>query len=137
MQLCLREIQLQGDQQVQAELINVGYGRVLFISVSAAGGTEEQEDDEISWGLFRISNFFYQLNNGRNNNNYQPSFPPQPALSKSYFEQIEEEGGNEEIESQLINNGKDQFCNKIKVKANQIKRMKMNYYIYRQNTEPD
>ncbi|KAA6397396.1 MAG: hypothetical protein EZS28_007072, partial [Streblomastix strix] len=72
------------DEQDQSELINVGYGRALIISVSTAGGCGEQEDKEICDRLIHIILFLSKLNNGRNGDfSPGPSFLPQPALSKS------------------------------------------------------
>ncbi|KAA6366840.1 MAG: hypothetical protein EZS28_037634 [Streblomastix strix] len=45
--VCLDLIQNNGDEQDQCELINVGYGKALIISISTAGGTEEQEVEVI------------------------------------------------------------------------------------------
>ncbi|KAA6382341.1 MAG: hypothetical protein EZS28_022129 [Streblomastix strix] len=57
----------------------------------------------------------------------------QPALSKSCIEQIEEEGGNEEVESQLINKWND---DDNKDQANQTKAEILNLYIDRRNPRP-
>ncbi|KAA6361489.1 MAG: hypothetical protein EZS28_042984 [Streblomastix strix] len=122
-----------GDEQDQSELINVGYGRALIIYISTAGGTKEQGDDEIYQGLQYISRFLHKLNNYNNYNN-NLSFPAQPALSKSGIEQIEEEGGNEEVESYLINKWNN---NNIKYNVNQIKRKILNFYIDRRNKRPN
>ncbi|KAA6383747.1 MAG: hypothetical protein EZS28_020726 [Streblomastix strix] len=70
---------------------------------------------------------------GRNGDD-QPSFSPQPALSKSCIEQIEEEGGNEDVESQLINNERYSFGWNITNEANETKKDILNLYINRINT---
>ncbi|KAA6371132.1 MAG: hypothetical protein EZS28_033342 [Streblomastix strix] len=129
-----RAIETQMINIYLSELINVGYGRALIISVSTAGGTEEQGDMEIRDGLQQISDFFRDIHNGRNNNNNYPSFPPQPVLAKTCLEQIEEEGGNEEVESQIINKQKDFYIN-IKDQANRAKVGFLNFYINRRNTK--
>ncbi|KAA6383129.1 MAG: hypothetical protein EZS28_021341 [Streblomastix strix] len=120
---CLWSIQLWGDESAHSELVNVGYTRVLVIAISTASGSGEEKAEEISLILFRISQFFNNLNKGRN------LFPPQPLLAHRSYEQLEEEGGNEEIDSQLINKG-HQYCN-IKDSANEAKQMIMNYFINR------
>ncbi|KAA6398404.1 MAG: hypothetical protein EZS28_006069 [Streblomastix strix] len=115
---------LEGDEQAQSELINVGYGRVLIISVSTAGGTgEDQNDTEIRLRLIYIQWFLRDLHYGKIYQ--QPSFPPQPALSKICAEQIEEEGGNEEVESFLMNKEKDE--------AIRVKRSISNFYADKSN----
>ncbi|KAA6370745.1 MAG: hypothetical protein EZS28_033728 [Streblomastix strix] len=129
---CLRQIRLKGDEQDQSELINAGYGRALIISVSTAGGTEEQGDDEIYSGLNHIYWFITLLHQGRYNYPH-PLFPAQPALSKSCIEQIEEEGGNEEVEAQLYNNGKN---DNIIDEAIEAKGEMMNIYFDRNNPKP-
>ncbi|KAA6361288.1 MAG: hypothetical protein EZS28_043186, partial [Streblomastix strix] len=40
---CLRWIQQLGDEQDQSELVNNGYGRVMSISFSTAGGVGEEQ----------------------------------------------------------------------------------------------
>ncbi|KAA6312385.1 MAG: hypothetical protein EZS28_055933 [Streblomastix strix] len=94
---CLSEIQSQGDEQAQTELINVGLSKALIIRINSAGGTEDQGDKEIEQGLQFIFEILNQLNKGKNNYyDFYPSFPAQPDLSQSYIEQVEEEGGIEE-----------------------------------------
>ncbi|KAA6366604.1 MAG: hypothetical protein EZS28_037869 [Streblomastix strix] len=115
--------------QLQTELINVGYVQDIMISFSTAGGIGEQQDDEIYWGLDCVSEFFNELHNGRNN--YLPSFPPQPGLSRICEEQIEEEDGNEEVESQLFNQGYD-----ITDQVYLAKRRLLNYFIDICNLRP-
>ncbi|KAA6360066.1 MAG: hypothetical protein EZS28_044407 [Streblomastix strix] len=84
------------------ELVNFRYVGALIISIGTAVGVGEQQDWGISDGFFYIHNFLLLLNIV--NNNWKPSFQPL-LLSKSCIEQIEEEGGNEEVESQLVNKG--------------------------------
>ncbi|KAA6363103.1 MAG: hypothetical protein EZS28_041370 [Streblomastix strix] len=76
--------------------------------------------------------FLSNLNKGRN---YNPSFPPQPLLVRRSDEQIEEEGGNEEIESQLINKKSD--YGHIKNSANYAKGWILNNFIKYDNPKPD
>ncbi|KAA6382204.1 MAG: hypothetical protein EZS28_022268, partial [Streblomastix strix] len=96
-------IQYYGDAQNQSDLVNYGYGRVLSISVSTAGGVGEEQDKECSIRLNRIYQFFKDLNQGRYYR--QPSFQPLPLLTRVSLEQIEEEGANEEIDAQMNNKG--------------------------------
>ncbi|KAA6343904.1 MAG: hypothetical protein EZS28_052274, partial [Streblomastix strix] len=127
---CLSLIKLYGDASVHTELINARYARVLVIAISTAGGTGEEQDLGIYDGLDRISEFIRCLNQGRN---YEPTFPPQPLLGRRSVEQIEEEGGNEEIDSKLINKGN---YSHIKTDANEAKRMILNYFIEQGNQRP-
>ncbi|KAA6398109.1 MAG: hypothetical protein EZS28_006362 [Streblomastix strix] len=62
-----------------------------------------------------------------------PNFPPQLALTKSCFEQIEDEGGSEEVEAQLSNNG---WNRNIKYQTYKAKGSIQNYFIDRKNTQP-
>ncbi|KAA6366114.1 MAG: hypothetical protein EZS28_038360, partial [Streblomastix strix] len=98
---CLSRIQSFGDEQVQQELVNYGYGRVMSLSFSTAGGVGEEQNMEIENGLYRIYRFLRQLHEGRNYP--QPSFQPLPLLVRSTEVQIEEEGAIEEIDAQMKN----------------------------------
>ncbi|KAA6364309.1 MAG: hypothetical protein EZS28_040164 [Streblomastix strix] len=73
------------------------------------------------------SNFLKYLIQGRN------SFPPQPLLARRSDEQLEEEGGNEEIDSQLINKS---FRGIIKNSTNLAKIAILNYFIEYSNQRP-
>ncbi|KAA6394606.1 MAG: hypothetical protein EZS28_009869 [Streblomastix strix] len=96
---CLDWIQYFGDAQVQSDLVNVEYGKVMTISISTSGGKGEELDKEIYNGLRYITFFLSSLHEGRK-------------------DQIESEGGSEEIDAQLINDG--DYGN-IKSKANDAK----------------
>ncbi|KAA6369969.1 MAG: hypothetical protein EZS28_034504 [Streblomastix strix] len=126
-QRCLSWIQCKGDEQIQTELINNGYGRVISIQISTAGGIGEEQDWEIFNGFIQISNFLRALHQGRNNY-YQPSFQPLPLLARRSEEQIEEEGANEEIEAQMNNKGN---YGNIKYYANSTKSATLNHFIHR------
>ncbi|KAA6369604.1 MAG: hypothetical protein EZS28_034869, partial [Streblomastix strix] len=130
---CLQQIHQFGETSAQSELINARYVGVLVITISTASGSGEEQDLEISNGLDFISDFLSNLNKGRSD--YEPSFPPQPLLARRSDEQIEEEGGNEEIESQLIKKG-DQYYY-IKSQANRAKGAILNYFIEQDNRKPD
>ncbi|KAA6397518.1 MAG: hypothetical protein EZS28_006957 [Streblomastix strix] len=87
-------------------LANSEYPGSLSILITTAGGSEEENDTEISSTLFNIQRFIEDLHKGRSIYNFftdHPAFPPQPMLAKLSNEQIEEEGGLEEIEAQLSN----------------------------------
>ncbi|KAA6355641.1 MAG: hypothetical protein EZS28_048831, partial [Streblomastix strix] len=123
---CLSIIQDCGDVSTNSELINVGYARVFIIAISSASGSGEEQDREIKDGLDNISQFIRCLNKGK-----QDSFPLQPLLAHRSDEQLEEEGGNEEIDSQLINK-RHQYCN-IKDQANIANGRILNYFIEQGN----
>ncbi|KAA6318152.1 MAG: hypothetical protein EZS28_054986, partial [Streblomastix strix] len=129
----LRDRQTDIQSQKQQQKVSIQYVGVLVISISTASGSGEEEDYEISIGLDRISRFLRCLNKGRKSSWY-PSFPPQPLLAQISDEQLEEEGGNEEIESQLINKG---FNGDIKTDANRAKIAILNYFIKQGNPRPD
>ncbi|KAA6375343.1 MAG: hypothetical protein EZS28_029130, partial [Streblomastix strix] len=127
---CLWQIQYYGDASVHSELVNARYARVLVIAISTASGSGEEQDEEIWSGLTSISKFLRDIHQGKQN-----SFPPQPLLVRRSDEQIEEEGGNEEIDSQLINKGNFFGCN-IKDEANRAKGRILNYFIEWGNPRP-
>ncbi|KAA6376535.1 MAG: hypothetical protein EZS28_027941, partial [Streblomastix strix] len=126
---CLGNIQFWGDASDQSELDNANYTGVFVIAISTASGSGEEDDGEIKDGLNYISEFIRCLNKGKQN-----SFPPQPLLAHRSYEQIEEEGGNEEIDSQLINKA---FSGNIKNSANRAKLAVLNYFIEQGNPKPD
>ncbi|KAA6387139.1 MAG: hypothetical protein EZS28_017336 [Streblomastix strix] len=123
--ICLYYIQYYGDIQVQSELVNIGYGRVMSITLSTAGGIGEEQDEQISNGLSRISWFPYELHEGRT---WQPSFQPLPLLVRNTQEQIEEEGANEEVEAQMTNKENKWNSNG---QANSTKAVTLNRFIHR------
>ncbi|KAA6373584.1 MAG: hypothetical protein EZS28_030889 [Streblomastix strix] len=127
---CLQHIHCSSDASAHSELANANYSGVLVIAISTACGHVEEYDKEIRNRLFRISQFLKYLIKGN-----QYSFPPQPLLARRSDEQIEEEGGNEEIDSQLINKGKGSFWS-IKNNANGAKRAILNYFIKQSNQRP-
>ncbi|KAA6367817.1 MAG: hypothetical protein EZS28_036656 [Streblomastix strix] len=120
---CLFWIRLKGDEQDQSELVNNGYGRVMSISFSTAGGKGEEQDKEIRLGLRSIYWFLSELHLGRN---WQPSLQPLPLLARRTDEQMEEEGAREEIDAQMNNNG---FDGNISVWANEAKEATLNRFI--------
>ncbi|KAA6374861.1 MAG: hypothetical protein EZS28_029611 [Streblomastix strix] len=95
---------------------------------NTASGHGEECDNEIYWGLDQTSNFLSCLNKEK-----YYLFPPQPLLAHRSDELIEEEGGNEEIDSQLINK-KSNY--NIKNNANIAKGAILNYFIEYGNPRP-
>ncbi|KAA6373147.1 MAG: hypothetical protein EZS28_031326 [Streblomastix strix] len=120
---CLKQIQENGDEYDQTVLVNYGYGKVMSISFSTAGGIGEEEDYEIQQRLNYIQWFLGDLHEGSNR---QQSFQPLPLLARNTEEQIEEEGANEEIEAQM-NNIEIEW--NIKGYANDVKSMALNLFI--------
>ncbi|KAA6356773.1 MAG: hypothetical protein EZS28_047700 [Streblomastix strix] len=121
---CLYWIRYYGDEQDQSELANNGYGRMLSITFSTAGGKGEEQDEEINNQLRSIYWFLRELHLGRN---WQPSFQPLPLLVRRSEEQMEEEGANEEIDTQMNNNG---YYGDIKSNANYVKAATLNRFIH-------
>ncbi|KAA6398505.1 MAG: hypothetical protein EZS28_005971 [Streblomastix strix] len=111
-------------QEVAVEDVLVQFSSVVI----TANGHGEEKDKEIYWGLDYISNFLRCLNKGK-----QYSFPPQLLLAHRSDEQIEEEGGNEEIDSQQINK-KSNY--NIKNNAIIAKGAILNNFIEQGNTRP-
>ncbi|KAA6362541.1 MAG: hypothetical protein EZS28_041932 [Streblomastix strix] len=127
---CLWHIQYFGDAFVHSELVNANYTGVLVIAISTASGSGEEYDEDIYKGLDRIYIFICNLKQGKQ---YNATFPPQTLLARRSDEQIEEEGGNEEIDSQQINKG---FSRNIKLYANIAKGAILNYFIEQGNQRP-
>ncbi|KAA6377202.1 MAG: hypothetical protein EZS28_027271 [Streblomastix strix] len=120
---CLHCIRRFGDAQVQTELVNIGYGRVMSMSFCTAGGNGEEQDVEIKIGLSQISDFLKALRKGRN-----VSFQVLLLRLRRTVEQIEEEGANEEIDVQMMN--KENQWN-IKSWANDTKEATLNRFIHK------
>ncbi|KAA6367411.1 MAG: hypothetical protein EZS28_037062 [Streblomastix strix] len=124
---CLSQIQHYGDEQIQTEIVNQEYGRVMSIVISTAGGKGEEQDYEIENGLLRISEFLTKLHNGRNQYWY-PQLQPLPLLARRTEEQIEVEGSNEEIEAQMINKREGYYF--IMNYADDAKAATLNHFIH-------
>ncbi|KAA6362762.1 MAG: hypothetical protein EZS28_041711, partial [Streblomastix strix] len=131
---CLDSIHIQGDEQVQVELVTNGYPRVLVSIINTAGGNEQEQDQGIHEGLINISWFIGKILEGRQTDRYDPQTPlsPQPILLKSCLEQIIDEGENEEIEAQLVNKQEGYGYN-IMGNANWGKRLILNFFVDRSN----
>ncbi|KAA6379236.1 MAG: hypothetical protein EZS28_025239 [Streblomastix strix] len=127
--ICLDFIQRQGDTAAQSQLVAFGYVRILIIVISTAGGLGEEHDQEINEVLIHISDFLFELHKGRNA--HLPHFQSESLLARRSIEQIEDEGGNEEIDSQLINKGKEILFARgsFKKMANDAKGQILNFYI--------
>ncbi|KAA6361797.1 MAG: hypothetical protein EZS28_042676 [Streblomastix strix] len=125
--LCLYWIQYNGEEQDQTVLVRQGYGRVMSITFSTAGGVGEEEDYEIYSGLIYIYYFFRKLHE-RRSYDWQRSIHPLPLLLRRSEEQIEEEGAIEEIEAQMNNKG---YYGNIKQYANEAKTTILNRFIHR------
>ncbi|KAA6404364.1 MAG: hypothetical protein EZS28_000099 [Streblomastix strix] len=121
----LLKIPEYGDAQDFADLVNVGFGKVICISFSTAGGIGEEDDEEIKSGLINIYVFLRELQEGRNH--YQPSFQPLPLLVRRTEEQMEEDGALEEMEAQMDNVG---YFGVVKVYANLAKDATLNRFIH-------
>ncbi|KAA6386979.1 MAG: hypothetical protein EZS28_017494 [Streblomastix strix] len=134
---CLYRIQIYGDESTQSELVSSEYAVISVLQVSTAGGDGEQEDFGIFSGLYNISEFLKSLYQGRQTDNINPGppFPQQISLARRSNEQIEEEGGNEEIEAQLINKG--EIFGQIKQTAKNSKCQLLNYFIDQRNPRPN
>ncbi|KAA6380022.1 MAG: hypothetical protein EZS28_024452, partial [Streblomastix strix] len=124
---CLGQIRCYGDAQNFADLVNVEYGRMTSIAFCTAGGVGEEQDAEIFIVLDHFYNFLRQLHEGRYYR--QLFFQPLPLLARRTEEQIEEEGANEEIEAQMINNG---YYVSIKYWTNMAKAKTLNHFIHRE-----
>ncbi|KAA6372917.1 MAG: hypothetical protein EZS28_031556 [Streblomastix strix] len=138
---CLDYIYYWGDEQVQVELVTNGYPRLLVIVINTAGGNEQEQDGGIIQGLLNSIRFIYVILKGRETNQYNLCTPlsPQPDLLKSCQEQIEDEGGNEEIEAQLVNkqwNDDLQGNYIIKGTANWAKGSILNFYVDNNSPRP-
>ncbi|KAA6376875.1 MAG: hypothetical protein EZS28_027598, partial [Streblomastix strix] len=123
---CLSWIQLNNDEQIQTELVNIEYERVMSITFCTAGDLGEEQDEEIYNGLFYVFSFLNELQRGKTYR--QLSFQPLPLLVRRSEEQIEEEGANEEIDAQMANNG---IYGHIKFNAKLAKAATLNYFIHR------
>ncbi|KAA6354284.1 MAG: hypothetical protein EZS28_050189 [Streblomastix strix] len=123
---CLSWIQIYGDAQNFADLVNVGYGRVLSIAFCKAGGIGEEEDEEILKVLEHFSCFLGELHEGRYYR--QLFFQPLPLLVRRTEEQMEEEGASEELEAQINNVG---YFGDIKFYTNKAKAKTLNHFIHR------
>ncbi|KAA6380675.1 MAG: hypothetical protein EZS28_023798 [Streblomastix strix] len=126
---CLRYIQECCYEQVQSELVNKRYGRVMSTAFCTAGGKGEEQYEVIMNGLMYIQYFLRALHYGRNDFYWQPSLQPLPLLARNTEEQMEEEVANEELEAQMNNNGYDD--SNIKDYANYVKEVVLNHFIRR------
>ncbi|KAA6402303.1 MAG: hypothetical protein EZS28_002177 [Streblomastix strix] len=93
------------------------------------GGIGEEQNKEIWNRLNCLYWFILDLHKG-SNIDQMPSFQPLPLLARRSEEQIEEEGANEEIETQMKNIGSN---GNIKDWANLAKAASLNRFIHKSN----
>ncbi|KAA6396688.1 MAG: hypothetical protein EZS28_007782 [Streblomastix strix] len=127
-------IQMNGEVLAQTSLTNSGYTNALIQYISTAGGCGFKNDSRLYDVLQHIQNFFYMLQQGRNQYTYNGKFliPSQPALIKSSNEQLEEQGGSEEIDSLLTMSELDDI---MKI-ANRTKQTLQNIFMDKTNQSP-
>ncbi|KAA6358307.1 MAG: hypothetical protein EZS28_046165, partial [Streblomastix strix] len=110
------------------KLLDVGYARVLAITIGTAGGSGDENDEDIWKGLSHIYWFLRYLHEGKIYI-WKPFVQPLPLHVRMSEEQMEEEGGIEEIEAQRNNKGDS---GSIKYEANRAKAATLNHFIHRQ-----
>ncbi|KAA6400521.1 MAG: hypothetical protein EZS28_003956 [Streblomastix strix] len=116
---CLNQVQQYGDESIQAQLSSLGYACSLSLTISTACGSVEEYDDEIWSQLFTIRQFLSGLQKGRLTSYLDNQLQLQAKTTpvNQPIEQIEEEGGLEEIEDHQFNGSIDN----IKFGANEAK----------------
>ncbi|KAA6355953.1 MAG: hypothetical protein EZS28_048520, partial [Streblomastix strix] len=82
------------------KLIKSGHVNALVVAISACGGCEEQDDDEIMTQLSSIEGYFQVLHDRRWD--IQKGAQIENELIKLNEENIEIEGGMEEIEARMM-----------------------------------
>ncbi|KAA6377989.1 MAG: hypothetical protein EZS28_026483 [Streblomastix strix] len=118
---CLQEIQRLGDLSVQYDLIEKGYIRALIHAASLCGGSSMQNDIWVFVKLQSTFQIYRDLNDGRIQQTFNQkfaSFAPQSYLTDCVKDQIELEGGNEEVDALIFNIG---WFNKVKDIASNLK----------------
>ncbi|KAA6357631.1 MAG: hypothetical protein EZS28_046842, partial [Streblomastix strix] len=131
---CLMNYHYQGDASIHKQLAQQGFSQAFIkMGCSAGGCYDAQKKIMIQDSLFYNDSFFAILNNGRTR--YSPYFPPQRITAKFSEEQIEEEGGNEEIVANFIN--KDSISYYQENLAQQIQISILNCFIHKSNLDYD
>ncbi|KAA6391686.1 MAG: hypothetical protein EZS28_012784 [Streblomastix strix] len=118
-----------GNEIVQANLVAFNYSKELIAYISTASGKCQEQDKEIYRGLELINNYIQDLRQRR----YELPWTyisPLPHLTKISVEQFEEEGGNEEVDAQSINNRKDYTDHSIMIRTNLTKAKLLNHFIH-------
>ncbi|KAA6370456.1 MAG: hypothetical protein EZS28_034018 [Streblomastix strix] len=93
---------MDGDEKAYKQLVQAGYSTLVITHISTAGGICKENIFDINYELEFLGEFINNLHKGRSIN---PILLPAPSnLIKTNSEQIEEQGGLEEIEAQLTNN---------------------------------
>ncbi|KAA6396254.1 MAG: hypothetical protein EZS28_008221 [Streblomastix strix] len=122
---------MNGDEEAYKQLVQAGYSTVVMTHISTAGGICKEKQNDINYELQFLGGFINNLHKGRS---FIPILLPAPSdLIKTNSEQIEEQGGLEEIEAQLTNNKGD--INYIKFDASKAKNSILNYFNYPTNEQ--
>ncbi|KAA6393500.1 MAG: hypothetical protein EZS28_010972 [Streblomastix strix] len=100
---CLKCIFDTNGRLIQVRLLWEGFIGQLSKGSSSAGGFSGNDEHYIKDIHSLMSHFFNVLYNGRMYTN--PALQPLPVFGVQVFEQIEEEGGNEDIEAFIFNIG--------------------------------
>ncbi|KAA6383000.1 MAG: hypothetical protein EZS28_021471 [Streblomastix strix] len=101
---CFREIKYYGNKSSQEQLCDAGFIAYMTKAISTAGGCSQYNDGIIIWSLSNIDIFLYYLLFGRKAvNAHETEKPPLPHLAVGQKESFEEEGGDEEVDSQIFN----------------------------------
>ncbi|KAA6397728.1 MAG: hypothetical protein EZS28_006746 [Streblomastix strix] len=115
---CLELIQRCGDIQEQVQLCDSGLAISLSVVIGIAGGSCIEEQFEVFNLLQLLNNFIYILKNGKQKDDYHeeyPNFICKPEMTRTVEEQIEFEGGNEEVEALIYN--KEGYYGNVKIYA--------------------
>ncbi|KAA6389308.1 MAG: hypothetical protein EZS28_015167 [Streblomastix strix] len=101
----------------------------IYLCLVTAGGRGEQKDSGINNGLKYLHELTDAVHQGRN----ESPLKSQHSIVKRSEEQIEEEGGNEEIDSQLINKG---YYRNIMKEAQTAQMKTLRFFIDKSNPRP-
>ncbi|KAA6359712.1 MAG: hypothetical protein EZS28_044761 [Streblomastix strix] len=126
-------IQYHGDNDAQSQLCKLGYAGMMAVAVGICGGCIVNNNGDIKLALSSIGCFFNRIHEGRKTQYfYHHPVPPQPELIKPSEEQLEEEGGNEEIEQWMAKKQKEKYQN-IKFRTIQTKYTILNSFCNKLN----
>ncbi|KAA6398955.1 MAG: hypothetical protein EZS28_005521 [Streblomastix strix] len=126
---CLRQIIDNGDKAALESISNQSFVNQTIDIIGIAGGHGAQDDNVIVSGLQNIISFFNFLHRGRQTQNVPVQMKQKQSQSlqlnilhlKQSEEQLEAEGGTEEIEPLLLNKGTLKFIGQINKEALQAK----------------
>ncbi|KAA6394164.1 MAG: hypothetical protein EZS28_010310 [Streblomastix strix] len=110
----LNRIQQYGDALAQNNISQAGYATSLVASFSS--NIQFNKEYFVSDALFDLNSYFEEMLNGRYCIRIKIRFPRQPTIVKISLEQIEEEGGNEEIDFHIHNKGEGYFRNQQQIR---------------------